>query len=274
MKIDLERAQYYAGLGDIAMLAWLAEGAEAAGAPIVFHRTRNLDLIRLLGLRVDLEPGGLCLDPVFATEVADGCRRPRLEYIREFLGITTPLARPRLRLDAEDETWAEQRAAELGAPLVLLFPQAVWKPREWPPNYWVDLAWKLQAAGNAVLVLLQGDDARFHNTPNYQWGTPLARLAALIRRAALVIGNDSFPAHLAGTMGVPTLALLGPTLPTVFPPSSGIECLASTAIDCTGCHFREPFRAACDQGCMSLYRLFPDIVFQRSIDKLLGRVLQ
>jgi hypothetical protein len=268
VKIDLERAQYYRGLGDIAMLAWLAEGAEAGGTPLVFYRTRDLELMRLLGLRVDSEPGGVCLDEVFATEVQDGCRRPRLDYIRDFLGLTTPLVRPRLRLAPEDEEWAGRRAAELGSPLVLLFPQAVWKPREWPANYWVDLAWKLREAGAAVLVLMQGDDARFHNTPVYQWGTPLPQVAALMRRAALVIGNDSFPVHLAGTVGVPTLALMGPTLPTVFAHTPDVECLASAAIDCTGCHFRAPFRAACDQGCLSLYRLFPDDVLRRAIDKL------
>jgi hypothetical protein len=268
MKIDLERAQYYRGLGDIAMLAWLAAGAEVADTPLVFHRTRDLELMQLLGLRVDSEPGGLCLDEVFAAEVRDGCRRPRLAYIREFLGVSAPPSRPRLRLAPEDEAWADRTVAELGSPLVLLFPQAVWRPREWPANYWVDLAWKLKAAGAAVQMLMQGDDDRFHNTPLYRWGTPLGKLAALMSRAALVVGNDSFPAHLAGTVGVPTLALMGPTRPTVFAHSPDVECLASAAIDCTGCHFQAPFRAACDQGCMSLYRLFPDDVLRRALAKL------
>ena len=48
-----------------------------------------------------------------------------------------------------------------------------------------------------------------------------------MKRAALVVGNDSFPAHLAGTVGVPTLALMGPTLPTVFAHTPDVECLAS-----------------------------------------------
>ena len=271
MKLDLERARYYRGLGDIVMLAWLAAGAEGGPAPLVFHRTRDLELMHLLGLTVDAEPGGVCLDEVFAVEVRDGCRRPRLDYIRDFLGVSTPLARPRLRPAPEDEEWADRAAAEAGSPLVLLFPQAAWKPREWPPNYWVDLAWKLRAAGAAVQVLLQANDERFHNTPVFRWGTPLGRVAALMRRAALVVGNDSFPAHLAGTVGVPALALMGPTRATVFAHTPDVECLASAAIECTGCHFRAPFRAACDQGCMSLYRLFPDDVLRRALDKLAAR---
>jgi hypothetical protein len=268
MKIELEGVQYYRGLGDIAMLAWLAEGSKAGPDPITFHRTNNLDLMHLLGLSVDSEPGGIVLDEVFQAEVADGCRRPRLDYIRDFLGITTPLARPALHLSAEDEAWAAQTAAELGSPLVLLFPQAVWRPREWPANYWVDLAWKLKQAGVAVHILMQPNDPRFHNTPTYRWGTPLPRVAALMRRAALVVGNDSFPAHLAGTVGVPTLALMGPTTASVFAHTPDVECLSSSGLECTGCHFRPPFRAACDQGCMSLYRLFPDDVLRRVLMKL------
>ena len=268
MKIDLQSPQYYRGLGDIVMLAWLAEGSKSGPNPMTFHRTQNLDLMGLLGLLVDREPGGIVLDPVFAKEVEDGCRRPRLDYIRDFLGVTTPLARPPLIISKEDESWAAEATADDDSPLVLLFPQAVWKPREWPANYWVDLAWKLKSAGVRTMVMLQGDDARFHNTPFYRWNTPLPRVAALMKRAALVVGNDSFPAHLAGTVGVPTLALMGPTLPAVFSHTPDVGCLASDAIDCTGCHFSPPFRAACDQGCMSLYRLFPDTVLQRILERL------
>src|SRR5215218_4738122 len=72
MKIELEGVQYYRGLGDIAMLAWLAEGSQAGPDPITFHRTNNLDLMHLLGLSVDSAPGGIVLDEVFQVEVADG----------------------------------------------------------------------------------------------------------------------------------------------------------------------------------------------------------
>jgi hypothetical protein len=268
MKIDLESPTYYRGLGDIVMLAWLAEGARTGPDPIAFHRRQNLELMALLGLPVDPEPGGVSLDPVFKVEVDDAARRPRLDYIREFLGISTPLIRPALNIPADDEAWAAKLAADVGGPLILLFSQSLWKPREWPANYWVDLAWKLKKAGVSPVVLLQGDDTRFHNTPSYHWNMPLPRVAALMRRADLVVGNDSFPAHLAGTVGVPTLALMGPTRDTVFAHLPDVECLASNDLECTGCHFRAPFRAACDQGCMSLYRLFPDEVFRRIFDKL------
>jgi len=59
IKIDLEGGKGYVGLGDLVMLAWLAEGCRLAGQSITFHRTRNPELMSLFGLTVDPEPGGV-----------------------------------------------------------------------------------------------------------------------------------------------------------------------------------------------------------------------
>jgi ADP-heptose:LPS heptosyltransferase len=224
----------------------------------------------LFGLTVDPEPGGVCLDEAYKLELADRCRRPRLDYVREFLNITAEPGRPTLRLPAGHRDWAADRVREFGGPPAVLFPQTAWTTREWPASYWVDLSWSLKAAGVPVVVLLSPKDERFTNTPAYWWGTPIDRVAALVEQAAVVVGNDSFPAHLAGTIGPPTLALMGPTRPTVFAHMPGVECLASDAIECTGCHFAPPFRAACDQGCQSLFRLYPEVVLRRVLRAIEG----
>jgi hypothetical protein len=75
MKIDLETAKYYTGLGDFVLLAWLAAGVKASADPLTFHRTRDLALLNMLGLQVDPEPGGLLLDPAYHSELADRCVR-------------------------------------------------------------------------------------------------------------------------------------------------------------------------------------------------------
>lgn len=261
--IDLEGGKGYAGLGDIVMLAWLAEGCRRAGQSVAFHRTRNPDLLALFELAVHPVPGGVKLDEAYQAELADRCRRPRLDYIRDFLGVTAEPVRPPVRIPEEHRAWAADRVGELGGPPVLLFPQTAWLPREWPASYWVDVAWRLKEAGRPVMVLLTNKDERFTNTPSYWWGLPFGRVAALMERAAVVVGNDSFPAHLAGAIGVRTIALMGPTRPTVFAHAPVVECLASDRIECTGCHFAAPFRAACDQGCLSLFRLFPEDVLRK-----------
>lgn len=43
-------------------------------------------------------------------------------------------------------------------------------------------------------------------------------LAELLTRARTYIGNDSGPTHLAGIMGMATVALFGPTDPRVWKP--------------------------------------------------------
>jgi ADP-heptose:LPS heptosyltransferase len=66
-----------------------------------------------------------------------------------------------------------------------------------------------------------------------------------IARADLFIGNDSGPAHLAGIIGVNTLALFGPSNPTVWQPLGPRvstlrgQPIANLTVD-------EAFAAACD----------------------------
>jgi hypothetical protein len=252
------------------MWAWLEAGSRLGPDPLVFHGTRNLDLAEMLGLTIDSVPGGLNVNEAYHLEVADRGRLPRVDYIRRFLNISTPLVRPLLRFGDECESWAENTVRERGRPLVVLFPQTAWRTREWPANYWIDLAWKLKDQGIATIVSLDNQDQRFANTPYYIWGFSFASLAALIRKAAIVVGNDSFPTHFSGTLGVPTIALMGPTKATVFAHIPEVECLASTGLECTGCHFGAPFRPACDQGCMSLYRLFPDDLLHLIVTRLSG----
>lgn len=49
-------------------------------------------------------------------------------------------------------------------------------------------------------------------------GMPLCRLAALLMESRGYIGNDSGVSHLAGALGVPTVAIFGPTDPAVWAP--------------------------------------------------------
>ncbi|MFA7005674.1 MAG: glycosyltransferase family 9 protein, partial [Verrucomicrobiia bacterium] len=50
------------------------------------------------------------------------------------------------------------------------------------------------------------------------WNLPLPQLAAILGRCALFAGHDSGITHLAAAVGVPTLALFGPTSPNIWAP--------------------------------------------------------
>ena len=70
----------------------------------------------------------------------------------------------------------------------------------------------------------------------------LAELRALIDRAALYIGGDSGPLHIASTTRTPIVALFGPTLPERSMPwrDPGIGAMAVDAgpLPCRPCHQR------------------------------------
>lgn len=70
----------------------------------------------------------------------------------------------------------------------------------------------------------------------------LTELRALVDRAALYIGGDSGPLHIATTSRVPIVGLYGPTLPARSAPwrpsSSVAEAVETTGLPCRPCHQR------------------------------------
>jgi ADP-heptose:LPS heptosyltransferase len=110
---------------------------------------------------------------------------------------------------------------------ILIHPGSGGRAKCWPINGFLQLIERLVKAGNPVKVLLgevelerfSADDLRRLETAaavakpaNY------VDLYAQCAAAAGFIGHDSGPAHLAGIMGLPTLALFGPSDPAVWRP--------------------------------------------------------
>ncbi len=110
---------------------------------------------------------------------------------------------------------------------VVIHPGAGSPDKCWPAERFAELAGRLAAAGRPVRFVV-GEVERERWSP-----TTVAQLAAVaeVRRPATLpdllgelagagqfVGNDSGPAHLAGILGVPTLALFGPTDPADWHP--------------------------------------------------------
>ncbi len=107
-----------------------------------------------------------------------------------------------------------------GGKFVLASPAAGWGAKEWPPEYYEEVARELGMplvvngpAGSAgLLAAVPG--AQIH----------LSGIAGLIdatRRAHAVIGVDSGPMHLAAALGKPGVAIFGPTDPASHGPYGG-----------------------------------------------------
>jgi lipopolysaccharide heptosyltransferase II len=119
--------------------------------------------------------------------------------------------------------------------------------RRWPPASFVDLVCQLTSKDPKRRIILTSGpsdaaaaaaiarDARARLAPHERPAIlecgefDLAELRALIARAALYIGGDSGPLHIAGTTGVPVLGLYGPTLPVRSQPFRGAAFISAAA---------------------------------------------
>jgi heptosyltransferase II len=95
---------------------------------------------------------------------------------------------------------------------------------------------------------------------------PLGQLKSLIRRADLLLTNDTGPRHFACAFGVPVVTIFGPTDPAWTEVRYAFERKISVAVDCGPCMKR---RCATDHRCMT--RVTVDEVFAACADLLRNR---
>ena len=105
-------------------------------------------------------------------------------------------------------------------PIVLVNPGAGWGAKQWPADRYGEVARELAKEGAHVLVNYgPGEEQLAKEVQNAADGAAqpitcsVAELTALTRRASLFIGGDTGPLHLAAAMGIPVVAIFGPTDP-------------------------------------------------------------
>jgi ADP-heptose:LPS heptosyltransferase len=154
----------------------------------------------------------------------------RVALLGRTLGLEPPPA-PRLWIAPRHED-AAARLLPSGQPILALAPTANWAAKIWPAARFAELGRRLTAPGaplaGAAVVVTGGrgeeDLARpvLEAVPAAQridlFGQDLLTAAAVFRRSALFIGNDSGLMHLAAAAGVPTLGLFGPTRDACYAP--------------------------------------------------------
>jgi ADP-heptose:LPS heptosyltransferase len=118
-----------------------------------------------------------------------------------------------------DLSWIVNRTKAPGGvkPYVLLIPggSAHRPEKRWPAESYADLAAALVAQGFEVVVIGGQQEAplaqiirrRAPQARDLTGQTDFPRIAALGARAALVVGNDTGPLHLAAAAGAPTIVL-------------------------------------------------------------------
>ena len=137
---------------------------------------------------------------------------------------------PRFEIPLSLADAAAGRLARLGLAYrrwVAVHPGSGSRSKNWPAEALAALLDRLPAAlGTAPVVVAGPADgevlgavlADLPTPPALLRDLPLPELAAVLRQAAAYVGNDSGPTHLAAMLGLPTLALFGPTDPALWAP--------------------------------------------------------
>lgn len=182
------------------------------------------------------------------------------------LGVETPDAAAAPVVMPVDAGAAARVAARLAAasvaehaPIVVLHVSAGNPFRRWPTAAFAEVAAQLAAddAARRIIITSGPSEAEAAETVASQARAlagaaaagivrsgefDLSELRALVGRAALYIGGDSGPLHVAATTATPVVALFGPTLPERSMPWRD-PAIGSIAIDagplpCRPCHQR------------------------------------
>ena len=115
-----------------------------------------------------------------------------------------------------------QTAGLRGQSFIHLHPASRWEFKCWPTERMAQLINTLQRRGlRVVLTAAPSDDEKLHVTRilaltdqapvNLCGELSLKEMAALSARAAMFVGVDSAPMHIAAAMGTPVVALFGPS---------------------------------------------------------------
>ncbi len=123
--------------------------------------------------------------------------------------------------DRGADGWCELELRKRGKfDYALLSPGVGWGAKRWPAERYGEVAKKLAAHGLASYINTgPGEETLAREVEAASGGAAaavpctLGLLIALTRRAQVFIGGDSGPMHLAAALGIPVVALFGPTDP-------------------------------------------------------------
>jgi heptosyltransferase I len=134
----------------------------------------------------------------------------------------------------------------LSRPFVVIHPMAKWPTKQWPQEYFAQLADGLIKKGASVIFTGSEEDqikvrAILQQVSNPQrilnlvGRTDLQELAGVFSLADLVITTDTGPMHLAAAVQAPLIALFGPTAPWRTGPYGNGHQILRQSISCSPC---------------------------------------
>lgn len=137
---------------------------------------------------------------------------------------------------------AEERLRGIAAPLAALCIGSEWETKIWPVEHFAGLADRLAERGlHPVLLggpgektLAEAVQARAGARCLDTTGNRVGEALAILARSAICVGGDTGLVHAARALGVPTVAVFGPTTPSLHELGRRERAIA-LGIDCSPC---------------------------------------
>ena len=248
---------------DAALIAFLGRIPERAGYPTDGRRI-------LLTLPVPLTPGIL--------------ERHEVEYylcLLDGLGIPRPVPAV-LKLavtEKEREAMAERLASlgiDRGAPIVAINPGATYgSAKRWYPERFAAVAdslaeeWgaRVVVVGSAAEAPLAGEieAAARRGVANMAGKTTVREMMAFLSLSSFIVANDSGPMHIGAALGVPLVAIFGPTDWRRTSPWTDRARVVRVDVDCSPCRLR-----TCDRAHECMLGVTPEMVVDAARQLLPG----
>jgi 3-deoxy-D-manno-octulosonic-acid transferase/heptosyltransferase-1 len=180
-----------------------------------------------------------------------------LRYMRLLapLGIESDCIEYRLPIQDRDRRTAEKLLTLSTSPLIAINPVAKWETKLWQNEKFAQLADLLTDKHQATIFFTGAPEDRQtiddiqsqmkHASLNLAGRTSLMELAALYEKADVLISTDTGPMHLGAAVGIPVVALFGPTAPWRTGPFGLGHQIIRSSQACSPCFKRKCPTIAC-----------------------------
>jgi lipopolysaccharide heptosyltransferase II len=194
---------------------------------------------------------------------------PKLgHYLRfaDHLGVAPAPISFGIRLDASEEARVSELLGGVGDRFAALFVSSTWPSRAWFPGPTADLCQALEKRGLSVVLLGTAADegfvrevtARARGVTSLAGRTSLRDVIGVLSRAAVAVGPDSGPMHIAAAVGTPVVSLWGATSPARSVPWGSEDLVVQGEAPCAPCYRRE-----CPIGRLCMQSITAEAVLER-----------
>jgi lipopolysaccharide heptosyltransferase I len=160
-----------------------------------------------------------------------------------------------IAVSAEDERYIEEAIRNRGGAFAIINPGGGWPTKLWPTAAYGQLAdWLHSEHGLVSFItygpgeesLVQAVAAGSKTGAARPFASTLKQFVALARRAALFVGGDTGPLHLAAASGTPIVGIYGPTSPERNGPFDKRDVVVGRDLWCrANCHRRSCWHWEC-----------------------------